>query len=195
MVKTTTHNIRLLSNQSTGGHSIPKEPFFFVYYITITNHSDCTVKLLLKRLLGIKDSNGEKRMVDGDGEWLEKHRYWSRARFDTAVAICKPESATWADTTFTNGRETGSLMLRVPIRFGGASQTQLVVTFNVYNTAQSVCSHCVAKAVGFFPDRRAVWIAARFTTALHKSEFKLNGMVRSLALQRIAEFPPLATPR
>ncbi len=68
MVKTTTHNIEIaVESKYWPGHSIPKEShYFFVYYITITNHSDCTVKLL-KRHWDIKDSNGEKRMVDGDG--------------------------------------------------------------------------------------------------------------------------------
>ena len=48
-------------------HSIPKENhYFFVYYITIVNHSAYTVQLL-KRHWEIFDSVGDHRQVDGEG--------------------------------------------------------------------------------------------------------------------------------
>lgn len=47
--------------------SSPKDGrYFFVYEITISNHSDFTVKLL-QRHWDIVDSFGEKRMVEGEG--------------------------------------------------------------------------------------------------------------------------------
>ncbi len=68
MVKTSTHKIEIsVESQYFYQHSIPKENhFFFIYYITIKNNSEFSVKLI-KRHWDIFDSNGEKREVDGEG--------------------------------------------------------------------------------------------------------------------------------
>jgi len=68
MVKTSTHNIDVsVDVKYWSKHSIPREShFFFVYFITIENHSDFSVQLT-KRHWDIFDSSGEKRVVDGDG--------------------------------------------------------------------------------------------------------------------------------
>jgi ApaG protein len=68
MVRTSTHNIEIsVEAKYWPQHSMPKENhYFFVYFITIENHSDYTVQLL-RRHWDIIDSIGDKRQVDGDG--------------------------------------------------------------------------------------------------------------------------------
>ncbi|MCC6370729.1 MAG: Co2+/Mg2+ efflux protein ApaG [Bacteroidia bacterium] len=68
MVKTTTNNIEITVESSFWPkHSLPKENhYFFIYYITIQNKSDYSVQLL-RRHWDIADSNGDKRVVEGDG--------------------------------------------------------------------------------------------------------------------------------
>lgn len=68
MVKITTHNIEIsVTVNYWPQNSIPKENhYFFVYFITIQNHSEFTVQLL-KRHWDIFDTGAEKRTVDGDG--------------------------------------------------------------------------------------------------------------------------------
>jgi ApaG protein len=68
MVRTSTHNIEV-SVEAKYWHeqSAPAENhYFFVYFITIENHSDKTVQLQ-KRHWDIFDSIGDTRIVDGDG--------------------------------------------------------------------------------------------------------------------------------
>ncbi|MCX8081255.1 MAG: Co2+/Mg2+ efflux protein ApaG [Bacteroidia bacterium] len=68
MVSITTHDIRVsVESRFLFERSDPKNNFyFFVYFITIENHSPFTVQLL-RRHWEITDSLGEKRMVDGEG--------------------------------------------------------------------------------------------------------------------------------
>lgn len=68
MVKISTHNIEIsVEVKYWPQHSMPKENhYFFVYFISIRNKSDETVQLL-KRHWDIFDSNGDKRLVEGDG--------------------------------------------------------------------------------------------------------------------------------
>lgn len=68
MVKVSTNNIEISVNVSyLSEHSVPKENhYFFIYFIKIKNNGTNSVKLL-KRHWDIVDSNGEKRVVDGDG--------------------------------------------------------------------------------------------------------------------------------
>lgn len=68
MVKISTHKIEVsVRCEYYPKHSVPKEShYFFVYYISIQNNSEFAVKLL-KRHWDIFDSNGEKRMVEGEG--------------------------------------------------------------------------------------------------------------------------------
>ena len=68
MVKISTHHIEIsVTSNYYSQHSIPKENnYFFIYFISIENKSEYTVKLI-KRHWDIFDSNGEKRVVDGDG--------------------------------------------------------------------------------------------------------------------------------
>ena len=68
MVKITTHNIEISVESSFHAqHSVPGENhYFFIYFVTIINHSDYSVQLL-KRHWDIFDSNGEKHTIDGDG--------------------------------------------------------------------------------------------------------------------------------
>jgi ApaG protein len=68
MTKIITHGVEIQVNcQYWPEQSVPKDNlYFFVYYITIINKSDFTIQLL-KRHWDIFDSNGEKRVVDGEG--------------------------------------------------------------------------------------------------------------------------------
>ncbi len=68
MVKTSTHNIGIsVEVKYWPNRSLPTENhYFFVYFVTIENNSDYTVKLT-KRHWDIFDSTGEKRVVDGEG--------------------------------------------------------------------------------------------------------------------------------
>jgi ApaG protein len=68
MVKTSTNNIEIsVDVKYWPTRSLPSENhYFFVYFITIENNSDFTVKLN-KRHWDIFDSTGEKRVVDGEG--------------------------------------------------------------------------------------------------------------------------------
>jgi len=68
MVKTSTNNIEIsVEVKYWPNRSLPTENhYFFVYFVTIENNSDYTVKLT-KRHWDIFDSTGEKRVVDGDG--------------------------------------------------------------------------------------------------------------------------------
>lgn len=68
MVKTTTHNIEIsVEVKYWQRHSLPKENhYFFVYFITIQNHSNYSVQLL-RRHWDIFDSTGDRRTVDGEG--------------------------------------------------------------------------------------------------------------------------------
>lgn len=68
MVKTISHNIEIsVDSKYWPEQSSPKDGvYFFIYYITISNKNDYNVQLI-KRHWDIFDSNGEKRIVDGDG--------------------------------------------------------------------------------------------------------------------------------
>jgi ApaG protein len=68
MTKTITHGIEIsVDCRYWPEQSVPKDNlYFFVYFITIVNKSEFTVQLT-KRHWDIFDSNGEKRIVDGDG--------------------------------------------------------------------------------------------------------------------------------
>lgn len=68
MVRTITHNIEIsVEVKYWHQHSLPQENhYFFVYFITIQNHSDFSVQLT-KRHWDIFDSIGDKRVVEGDG--------------------------------------------------------------------------------------------------------------------------------
>ncbi|MGZ3884142.1 MAG: Co2+/Mg2+ efflux protein ApaG [Bacteroidia bacterium] len=68
MTKTITHGIEIsVDCRYWPEQSVPKDNlYFFVYFITISNKSDSTVQLI-RRHWDIFDSNGEKRVVDGDG--------------------------------------------------------------------------------------------------------------------------------
>ncbi len=68
MVKTTTHNIEIsVEARYLPDSSLPRENhYFFIYFITIVNKSDFSVKLE-RRHWDIFDSVGDYRIVDGDG--------------------------------------------------------------------------------------------------------------------------------
>ncbi len=68
MVKTTTNSIEIsVEVMYSMQQSIPRENhYFFIYFITIQNNSECSVQLL-KRHWDIFDSISEFRSVDGEG--------------------------------------------------------------------------------------------------------------------------------
>lgn len=68
MLSTITHNIEIsVDVKYWPQQSLPNENhYFFVYFITIQNHSEEDVQLT-KRHWDIVDSLGDKRVVDGDG--------------------------------------------------------------------------------------------------------------------------------
>jgi len=68
MVKTSTHNIEIsVEVKYWPQHSVPGENhYFFVYFITIENKSDFSVKLT-RRHWDIFDSIGDNRVVEGEG--------------------------------------------------------------------------------------------------------------------------------
>lgn len=68
MVRTITHNIEIsVEANYWEQQSLPRENhYFFVYFITIKNHSDFAVQLT-RRHWDIFDSCGDKRQVDGEG--------------------------------------------------------------------------------------------------------------------------------
>lgn len=68
MVKTRTYDVEIsVYSKYWPLHSIPKENhYFFVYFITIENKSNYSIKLI-KRHWNIFDSTSEKREVKGDG--------------------------------------------------------------------------------------------------------------------------------
>ena len=68
MVKISTHNIEIsVTAKYWSPHSLPSENhYFFVYFITIVNKCDFAIRLL-RRHWNIFDSNGERRLVDGEG--------------------------------------------------------------------------------------------------------------------------------
>lgn len=98
MVKTTTNNIEIsVEAKFWPNHSVPRENhYFFIYYITIQNKSEFSVQLL-KRHWDIADSNGDKRLVDGDGvvgetpvlEPGEKFEYNSGCNLQTDIGCMK----------------------------------------------------------------------------------------------------------
>jgi len=68
MFSITTHNIQVsVESRYLPQRSEPRDNFyFFVYFITIENHSPFSVQLL-RRHWEIFDSIGEKRIVEGEG--------------------------------------------------------------------------------------------------------------------------------
>ncbi|MBK9283463.1 MAG: Co2+/Mg2+ efflux protein ApaG [Sphingobacteriaceae bacterium] len=68
MVKISTHSIEIsVETKYLSQQSLPRENhYFFVYFIKIQNKSEFTVQLL-SRHWDIFDSNGEKRVVEGEG--------------------------------------------------------------------------------------------------------------------------------
>jgi len=58
--------VKVKSSFSELQSNIDLNEFFFTYHIQIENCSDQTVQLLSRRWL-IKDSNGQNRMVEGEG--------------------------------------------------------------------------------------------------------------------------------
>jgi ApaG protein len=94
MVKAITKNIEVsVDCKYQFNQSNPKENlYFFVYQITVVNKSDNAIKLL-KRHWEIVDSNGDKRIVDGEGvvgetptiEVGEQFQYTSGCNLQTEI--------------------------------------------------------------------------------------------------------------
>lgn len=94
MVKAITKNIEVsVDCKYQFNQSNPKENlYFFVYQITVVNKSDYAIKLL-KRHWEIVDSNGDKRIVDGEGvvgetptiEVGEQFQYTSGCNLQTEI--------------------------------------------------------------------------------------------------------------
>lgn len=117
MVKTTTHNIEILvESKYWHGHSIPRENhYFFVYFITIINHSNQTVQLL-RRHWDISDSMDEQRSVDGEGvvgetpviEPGNKFSYNSGCNLKSEIGFMK------GHYTFNRIMDNKELMVEIP---------------------------------------------------------------------------------
>lgn len=98
MVHITTDNIEIsVRSVYVSEQSIPREGhYFFVYFIRITNKGNAAVQLL-SRHWEIFDSNGDKRVVDGEGvvgetpviEPGESYEYNSGCNLSTEIGYMK----------------------------------------------------------------------------------------------------------